>query len=122
MRGAGRTSTLGGVAFEELDLGLSPGSVLVLYTDGLNETHTAGREDGMRRLADALARMDGSTPHDVCLRLLRGLSPRPEDDVAVLVVRSAPDRPAASAPRRAGARSAQFQATSSSWKSPPQGE
>jgi serine phosphatase RsbU (regulator of sigma subunit) len=68
---------------------LCPGSLLVLYTDGLIERRHESLDVGIQRLCDAI-------PHDhpqiVCrqvMRLLIGATP-PSDDVAVVAVRRQP--------------------------------
>ncbi|GAB2473867.1 SpoIIE family protein phosphatase [Jatrophihabitans fulvus] len=73
---------------------LAPGSVVLLYTDGLVERRDEDMEDGLGRLRDAVAqlsaellagRLDLSA---LCDRLLAGLMPdAPQDDVALLAVR-----------------------------------
>jgi serine phosphatase RsbU (regulator of sigma subunit) len=67
---------------------LPPGSLLLLYTDGLVETRTRGFDDGIDRLAAALAdRRDDEAPIQICDALLQALvSGDPEDDVAVLAI------------------------------------
>jgi serine phosphatase RsbU (regulator of sigma subunit) len=67
---------------------LPPGSLLLLYTDGLVETRTRSFDDGIDLLAAALAdRRDDETPAQTCDTLLHALvSGDPEDDVAVLAI------------------------------------
>jgi PAS domain S-box-containing protein len=72
---------------------LEPGSVLVLYTDGLVERRDRDVEDGIDTLADLLRDLAPVTPdlEELCDRLLAGMTDdKPEDDVALLVVRLAP--------------------------------
>jgi serine phosphatase RsbU (regulator of sigma subunit) len=85
---AGLPLGVGGAAFESVRLVLEPGSVLVLYTDGLIETRDAGIDVGMDRLARALA--DGSAepfgPRHAST-LINRLVADPADDIAVLMAR-----------------------------------
>jgi serine phosphatase RsbU (regulator of sigma subunit) len=66
---------------------LEPGSVLVLYTDGLVERRDASIDVGMRRLADA-ARHADRDPERFCDAVLSEMlgSEGPADDVALLAV------------------------------------
>ena len=69
---------------------LPPGSLLVLYTDGLVERRDQPVEEGMQRLQELVqVAADDDRLGDVCDALLAGmLSGRaPEDDVALLVLR-----------------------------------
>ncbi|PRY16722.1 SpoIIE family protein phosphatase [Kineococcus rhizosphaerae] len=66
---------------------LSPGDVLVLYTDGLIETRSRPMRDGLEVLVEVLS---GSTARDAAgigEELLAGLGETPEDDTAIVVVR-----------------------------------
>jgi serine phosphatase RsbU (regulator of sigma subunit) len=67
---------------------LPPGSLLLLYTDGLVETRTRSFDDGIDLLAAALADgHDDQTPAQTCDALLQALmGGDPEDDVAVLAI------------------------------------
>ncbi|MFL5781816.1 MAG: PP2C family protein-serine/threonine phosphatase [Thermoleophilaceae bacterium] len=66
---------------------LEPGSLLVLYTDGLVERRDASIDVGMERLADA-ARGADRDPERFCDAVLRAMlgSEGPADDVALLAV------------------------------------
>ncbi len=80
---------------DELDL--PPGSVVVLYTDGLVERRDRPLEDGLAALARSLRAAPDGTAAQVRDHLLTTLvHERPEDDVCLLVVRgrapAAPDR------------------------------
>lgn len=68
---------------------LPDGSTLLLYTDGLVERRGESLDDGLRRLALALAAAGDIGPEQVCDLLLEQMLPddAPEDDVAMLVVR-----------------------------------
>ncbi|RPE37688.1 serine phosphatase RsbU (regulator of sigma subunit) [Streptomyces sp. Ag109_O5-1] len=80
---------LGGVMFEEREIALDDGDLLVLYTDGLLESRTQDVDTGLRRLRGALSRTPASAaPQEVCDMLVRELlPPGHQDDVAVLVAR-----------------------------------
>jgi serine phosphatase RsbU (regulator of sigma subunit)/anti-sigma regulatory factor (Ser/Thr protein kinase) len=73
---------------------LEPGSVVVLYTDGLVERRGRSIDDGIDRLAGALANGDGATDH-AADRLLAALGAGDglDDDVALLVARTVPVDP-----------------------------
>ncbi|MEU1166615.1 ATP-binding SpoIIE family protein phosphatase [Streptomyces sp. NPDC005921] len=80
---------LGGVVFEEREITLDDGDLLVLYTDGLLESRSQDFETGLRRMREVLARTSASAaPQEVCDTLVRELlPPGHQDDVAVLVAR-----------------------------------
>ncbi|MEV7387172.1 SpoIIE family protein phosphatase [Streptomyces sp. NPDC091215] len=80
---------LGGVMFEEREIALDDGDLLVLYTDGLLESRAQDVDTGLRRLRGALSRTPASAaPQEVCDMLVRELlPPGHQDDVAVLVAR-----------------------------------
>jgi anti-sigma regulatory factor (Ser/Thr protein kinase) len=102
---AGPPLGLGGLPFEEAEVELPEGSLLVLYTDGLIESRQrdidAGLTDMCKVLNDVHLRRDGP-PHaapllqTVCDRLVDALLPEGAgDDAALLVARTralAPDR------------------------------
>lgn len=74
---------------------LEPGSTLVLYTDGLVETHAMPLVEGLAQLTLAAASAPRE-PHALLehlLRELRALDPQRDDDVAVLAIYLEP-RPA----------------------------
>jgi len=73
----------------EAAVSLAPGSLILLYTDGLVETRTRPFDDGIDDVCSALAELDPSaTPDQVCDALLeKMLTADPEDDVAVLALR-----------------------------------
>ncbi|WP_405014741.1 SpoIIE family protein phosphatase [Kitasatospora sp. NBC_01539] len=85
---AGAPLGIGGVPFTTTELRLEPGSLLVLYTDGLVEAR--GR-DIDERLAELLHVLGGRPPeslHGVCEQLIGRMVPSgAEDDVALLVAR-----------------------------------
>ncbi|MFE9452168.1 SpoIIE family protein phosphatase [Streptomyces sp. NPDC006739] len=65
---------------------LTPGTVLVLVTDGLVEAADLPLDEGMRRTRDALAAADPADPGRMADELL-GDAGRREDDVALLLLR-----------------------------------
>ncbi|MDQ1696873.1 MAG: hypothetical protein QOJ03_2226, partial [Frankiaceae bacterium] len=76
-------------AYVEVELTLPPGSLLLAYTDGLVEGPDLPVEDGMQRLADAVATAEGAM--DVCDAALAELRPlaatrRYDDDTALLAL------------------------------------
>ncbi|MEU5246904.1 SpoIIE family protein phosphatase, partial [Streptomyces asoensis] len=77
----------GGRQFRTERIPLPPGSVLVLYTDGLIETRAADLDQGLDRLARAL-RSPGQPLAALCDGVLGEMLPHPaQDDVAVLMAR-----------------------------------
>ena len=85
---AGVPLGVGGVAFESVELDLEPGSVLVLYTDGLIESRDAAIDIGMDKLAQALADgIDEPFGSRYASNLISRLVPDPADDIAILLAR-----------------------------------
>ncbi len=85
-------SPLGTVTFpsyEESVVALEPGSVVLLYTDGLVERPTVPLADGMEALAEAAA---GQTDPEALCRTLPAevLDSRSADDIALLAIRLEP--------------------------------
>ena len=77
-----------GTVREEVELEVQPGSVLVLYTDGLVEHRGRGIEQGLTELAEALRTAPDTDAEAVCEHLLAELAYGDlDDDVALLVVR-----------------------------------
>ena len=74
--------------YQATRLHLPPGSTLLLYTDGLIETHATDIDAGMTRLARTLGTLAALPPAQACDRLLATLAPRPADDIAVLMART----------------------------------
>ncbi|WP_432544224.1 ATP-binding SpoIIE family protein phosphatase [Kineococcus sp. SYSU DK002] len=66
---------------------LSPGDVLVLYTDGLIETRSRPMRDGLEVLVEVLATSRARDAAGIGEELLAGLGETPEDDTAIVVVR-----------------------------------
>jgi len=73
----------------EAAITLPAGSVLLLYTDGLVETHTRSFDDGINQLSTALAaQTPEQTPAQISDALITAMvGEDPEDDVALLVIR-----------------------------------
>ncbi|MGY0056365.1 SpoIIE family protein phosphatase [Streptomyces sp. LZ34] len=105
---------LGGEPFEVAELPLAAGTRLVLYTNGLLESHDGAPDTGLDLLRRALADRPGLDPEETCQSLVdTALAAHPSDDVALLVARTrvlAPEHvaewdvpldPAAVAPLRA---------------------
>ncbi|PVE04821.1 SpoIIE family protein phosphatase [Streptomyces scopuliridis] len=79
---------LGDLPFESAEFEIPEGSTLVLYTDGLIENRTHDITSSIDGLCEILTHPSPSLEStcDTVLRTL--LSPRPEDDVALLVART----------------------------------
>ncbi|MFK4101975.1 SpoIIE family protein phosphatase [Streptomyces sp. NPDC019531] len=85
---AGPPLGLGGLPFETVDLDLSEGSRLVLYTDGLVEDRERDIDVGLELLRTALEQA-GPSPEDTCRAVLDAQPPaRATDDIALLVART----------------------------------
>ena len=67
---------------------LRPGSILVLYTDGLVERRDESLDRGLERLADTAARATGESLEDLSDALLDLVADERHDDVALLVIGS----------------------------------
>jgi anti-sigma regulatory factor (Ser/Thr protein kinase) len=79
---------LGGLPFESTEIELSPGSILVLYTDGLIESRDRDIDLGLELLRSVLTRPPTSLER-TCDRVLGAmLGERHADDVALLVART----------------------------------
>lgn len=79
---------VGGGVFESTELLLEPGSILVLYTDGLIESRETSIDVGMDRLAHALSGGIAESFGFRCVSdLISRLVPDPADDIAVLLAR-----------------------------------
>ncbi|MFG3496417.1 SpoIIE family protein phosphatase [Streptomyces sp. NPDC047928] len=78
----------GGGGFRTERVPLPPGSLLVLYTDGLIEARGRDLDQGLHQLAQALRKLDHPL-EDICDRILGRLLPSAaQDDVAVLLART----------------------------------
>jgi serine phosphatase RsbU (regulator of sigma subunit) len=70
---------------------LSPGTTVLLYTDGLVERRGSTLDDGMDRLVGHLRDLAGTSLEELCDALLeRMVQGTPQDDVALVAVRVAP--------------------------------
>ena len=77
-----------GTARDELTVPIEPGTMLVLYTDGLVEQRGLDPDAGLERLRLAVEAVDGAEACVVVDELLRALDGTTrDDDVALLVVR-----------------------------------
>jgi hypothetical protein len=92
---AGPPLGLGGLPFEEAEIQLPEGSLLVLYTDGLIETRQRDIDAGMSAMRSVLTRIHrpgpvpGPSLDGICDRLVDALVPeRAGDDAALLVART----------------------------------
>ncbi len=80
-----------GTTRTEVEEVLAPGSMLVLYTDGLVEHRGRGIDDGLGALQAAVASAPTTSAEAVCEHLIAALTSGPlEDDVALLVLRVQP--------------------------------
>ncbi|MER6250135.1 SpoIIE family protein phosphatase [Streptomyces sp. NPDC001584] len=80
----------GGQDFRTEEVQLPPGSLLVLYTDGLIEARDRDLDQGMAQLAGALHRVEQPL-EELCEGILRLMLPcAQQDDVAVLLARTRP--------------------------------
>jgi len=82
------------VDLEEVVVDLSPGDVLVLYSDGITDANSAtGEFFGMERLEETVCGADGMAPEDVCNHVFDRVDRFQGegvqfDDMAVLVTRT----------------------------------
>ena len=66
---------------------LSPGSTLVLYTDGLVERRGEPLDEGLERLREAAEEYAGLGPNQFGRALRARMAPDPDDDIAMVTVR-----------------------------------
>jgi PAS domain-containing protein len=107
VRAGGAVETVGGdgsllgllptARFGEAEVLLGPGDAMVLYTDGASEARAPGGEElGLDGVARALSGAEGLDATAIAVRLeeaaLAHGGGRLRDDLAILVVRAAPDR------------------------------
>lgn len=78
---------VGGGGFGTVEVALPPGSLLVLYTDGLVENRGEPIDTGLTALT-RLLRNAGPSLEETGDLLLSALRPEPDDDVALLLVRT----------------------------------
>ncbi|MEU4097660.1 SpoIIE family protein phosphatase [Streptomyces sp. NPDC026673] len=89
---------VGGQDFQTERVRLPPGSLLVLYTDGLIEARDRNLDQGMLELARALRDLEPPLSR-ICDRVLGRLLPRgAQDDVAMLLARPLPSTAPSSVP------------------------
>ena len=83
----GRPLGVGGGAYGDQQFDLEPGSVLLLYTDGLVEERDEPLDDGLQRLVDALA-VPVQSADAACSQVLRALGrdAGADDDTALLAL------------------------------------
>ncbi|MFD3679667.1 SpoIIE family protein phosphatase [Streptomyces sp. NPDC058613] len=82
---------VGGVAFTTTEFELPPGSVLVLYTDGLIEARSRDIDERLTELTGLLTEPHQPLDH-LCDSLIAHLVPASaDDDIALLVARIGPD-------------------------------
>jgi serine phosphatase RsbU (regulator of sigma subunit) len=102
----GEVSVLGGVIGDlmlgvdpaaqraESVTGITPGAIVLLYSDGLIERRGSTIDEGMTRLTEHLRELAGHPFEDLCDALLRRmLLGTPQDDVALVAVRLDPRSP-----------------------------
>ncbi|HZZ51152.1 MAG TPA: SpoIIE family protein phosphatase [Pseudonocardia sp.] len=77
-------------AYPEASATVTPGSTLLLYTDGLIERRDEPIDAGLQRLLTA-ASLPEANPDSILERVLRQLIHGAEDDIAVIAVRLVPD-------------------------------
>ncbi|MGW6966449.1 SpoIIE family protein phosphatase [Streptomyces zaomyceticus] len=81
---------VGGTRYTTTDHTFQPGSILVLYTDGLIESRTSDIDERLAELTDALAEPSPSL-EAMCDSLLARLVPASaDDDIALLIARTPP--------------------------------
>ncbi|MFD7711221.1 SpoIIE family protein phosphatase, partial [Streptomyces sp. NPDC059786] len=79
---------VGGVDFATAEHPMAPGSLLTLYTDGLVENRDDPIDTGLRTLTRLLGGTERRPLEATADMLLGALRPEPDDDVALLLVRS----------------------------------
>lgn len=83
--------------FESATASLRPGETLFLYTDGLVEARRDGELFGQRRLLETIADDPGASPQlmvEEAAAAAQAFAGRLQDDVQVLALKFAPERPA----------------------------
>jgi sigma-B regulation protein RsbU (phosphoserine phosphatase) len=92
------------VPFEQGEIEVAPGGLLVAYSDGLIEPENVyGEEFGTARLVDVASRLKSETPHVIAEGMVRAAeewsgSPEQADDMTVIVLSfSSPGRPGSEA-------------------------
>lgn len=93
---AGLPLGLGAGSVEATEVGLPPGVILALYSDGLVETRNGSLGDGIAALRCARAlgavprRSGGGTLDGCCEAVTQALRPQGEDDVTLVLARIQP--------------------------------
>jgi serine phosphatase RsbU (regulator of sigma subunit) len=78
---------IGGITYTTTEVAFPPGSLLVLYTDGLIEARGYDLDERLSELTDLLGRT-GQAPPGLCDTLVTHLAATPaEDDIAILIAR-----------------------------------
>ncbi|MFD7232818.1 SpoIIE family protein phosphatase [Streptomyces sp. NPDC059881] len=86
---AGPPLGLGGLPFENVEVTLPEGSLLVMYTDGLIESRTQDIDQGIARLRRTLTQAFSSSLEDLCNSVIAAVPPEnPTDDIALLIART----------------------------------
>jgi serine phosphatase RsbU (regulator of sigma subunit) len=77
-----------GASRNETSLALPSGSTLLLYTDGLVESHTRDCDTGIAQMAAAVRCTDAQAdPEELCEAIVAAMGPAWEDDVALIAIR-----------------------------------
>ncbi|MEU6165961.1 SpoIIE family protein phosphatase [Streptomyces tanashiensis] len=80
---------VGRLPYEGAEVALAPGSLVVLFTDGLVEARGQGTDVGLGRLAAVLGEQRGSSSDLLCAQIVAELVPdHVRDDATLLVVRT----------------------------------
>ncbi|MGW5236462.1 SpoIIE family protein phosphatase [Streptomyces nodosus] len=90
---AGAPLGVGGIDFVPIELMLPPGSILVLYTDGLVEARCADLDQRLTQLRDVLTAHFALPLDSLSRTVMNQLAPAPDDDVALLLARISPREP-----------------------------
>ncbi|MFB7758804.1 ATP-binding SpoIIE family protein phosphatase [Streptomyces xiamenensis] len=85
---AGPPLGLGGLPFESVEITLSEGSVLALYTDGLLESYRQDLDQGLAELSQLLARPAASLDATCDMVLKSLVDEHHTDDIALLLART----------------------------------
>jgi hypothetical protein len=96
MEGGGTLVGLGERPRVTSSVRLSPGDVVVFYTDGLIERRARRLMDGLARLQSVCAALVETDAAGIGEQLLASLGKAPEDDMAIVVLRVPTDEPARS--------------------------
>ncbi|MET8910607.1 PP2C family protein-serine/threonine phosphatase [Micromonospora sp. NPDC004551] len=80
-----------GLARSDHQVTLTPGSAVVLYTDGLIDRRDAVIDDGLADLVGTLTGRHGSTAEQLCDELLGRFAAGSDDDIALVVLRIPPE-------------------------------